>query len=58
MQTVMLSPESVNYTIENMEANNGYRVKLYSVITDVNGEELRSTVVEDALEENSERQSK
>ena len=47
MQTIELSAESENYQIKNEEAANGYTVKMYSVINDVNGEELRSRNVEE-----------
>ena len=48
MQTIIeFASDSLNYQINNEEAASGYKVAMYSVIKDVNGEELRSSIVEE-----------
>ena len=42
-----LASGSNNYQIKNEEATSGYKVTMYSVIKNVNSEELRSSIVEE-----------
>ena len=46
LQAIDIDTSLTNYTIEIEEALRGYKVTMYSVITDAFGEELRSRVVE------------
>ena len=47
LRTIKLALGSQNYQINNKEAARGYKVTMYSVIKDVNGEGLRSSNVEE-----------
>ena len=50
---IKLASDSHSNQIKNEEAPSGYKVTMYSVIKDVNGEELRSSIVEEYVASSS-----